>query len=179
MSYDESSFLAGLAVGRMLWRPVQKSQNVGPYPDTGLGWTAAPGFLVYDANTILATADQSSRTPYTKSSDGWAICFVCENVNDSQWNGDWVNLYVISTVNDNTQFSVPNVGTSVVGYDHLGLHWTIRSSGQNATWGGATVLNTDYPVFHYNGENIGVVNGTPLYEDEFQHLMQMAEVHLI
>jgi len=179
MSYDESSFLAGLAVGRMLWRPVQKSQNVEPYPDTGLGWTASPGFLVYDANTILATAEQSTRTPYTKNRDGYAICFVCENICDSQWSGDWVFLYLISTVQTNTDFSVPNVGGSRVEYDYLGMHWYIRGTGQSPSWGGASELITNYPVFHYNGENIGLINGNPLYEDEFQHLMQMAEVHLI
>ena len=174
MAYDKNSFLAGLALGRVLWRPPYSNEDI----DTGLGWTANSRFLVHDANTILATAEESSRTPYTKTNNGWAICFVCENVNDTQWSGDWVNLYVISTVDNNTRFSVPNVGTSTVDYDYLGLRWRVRASGQNASWGGATSLITNYPVFHYNGEDISRVNGTPLYEEYFIQLMQAAGVRL-
>ena len=173
MAYDKNSFLAGLALGRALWRP--------PYNDnpiyTGLGWTANSRFLVHDKDTILATADQSSRTPYTKSTDGWAICVVCENVCDSQWYGDWVFLYLMSTVNNYSALTVPD-GASSVTYDYLGLTWYVRGAGQNAHYGGATSLNTHYPVIHYNGEDIATINRTPLHEDAFLHLMQEAGVRL-
>lgn len=68
MAYDRDSFLAGLTVGRTLWRPPSQIGDI----DTGLGWTANAGWLVYRAGTNLGGNNFTSS--YIKGFDGWAIC---------------------------------------------------------------------------------------------------------
>lgn len=66
MSYDAASFMAGFALGRLIWQPPTLIGEV----DTGLGWTANPAYLVYDEGADLGSNNYGH---YTKRYDGWAI----------------------------------------------------------------------------------------------------------
>lgn len=121
---------------------------------TGLGWTAKRAFMVYDAGTELVRyGGGSSRTPYNKATDGWAICCVVINAGPV-YNTQWTGPLLISTVQENVRYTV-------VGVEHLvtnqfvydGLIWTLNRDYWNAPpWsGGDQIPVTDYPVFDATG----------------------------
>lgn len=172
MSYNSDSYMAGLALGRLLWRP--------PSVMTALGWDADRRCLTFRANTVLASADHSSRTPYIKTNDGWAICVIAENTCDSQFGGNWAWVYVISTYEAATKFHIP--GFSEIGtlsYQYLGLKWYITASAQNARYGGATELHTAFPKIDFGGRDIATINGTGLFYDPFVEIMQAMHVRRV
>lgn len=176
MPYDATSFKAGFALGRMLWRPPTKSGVI----DTGLGWTADREWLTYAAG-IVATAPGSSRTPYTKTNDGWTVICTLYNGDDGQHGGDWCDVVTISTVRDNAVTTVPNASIWIRTYTYLGLTWYAGVNGQNAIYGGCTRLVSNYPEIDMEGGQV-VYNraGDPtIIEAVFLQIMQAAGVRRI
>lgn len=114
--YDKSSFLAGLAVGRLLWKP----PNVPHNKDTGLGWNAEPAYLLYDADTYLGSNIGWGRN-YYKGYDGWAVCAWVDGAYQN-----WHGPYLISTsrvfagINDPISGRIP---ADLGPVNYLGLDW--------------------------------------------------------
>lgn len=70
MAYNRESFLAGLAVGRAMWRPPMQTGEV----PVEVRWTADPEYLVYDAGLWLGHArNYLYNYNYYKTSNGKAI----------------------------------------------------------------------------------------------------------
>lgn len=142
MTYDKASFLAGLRTALSLGR-VNGS-------DAGLGWTADPGWLVYSAGETLATYIGSTRSPFTKYADGWAICGVMVNYYEPLNNITWTGPILIST---NQDFAAYNngIGTNLrefTAVTYAGLTWYANHMYSNAPnyGGGSQVPDTDFPV---------------------------------
>ncbi len=150
---------------------------VGGGVDTGLGWMAKQKYLAYDAGTVLATAENSSRPRYSKTNRGFAICQIVENANDGQYGGDWCYALLIST--DRAAAAVTGYQPGIYTLQYLGLTWYIGGAGQNADWGGATTLNTTFPKVDAGGARISVINSTAYFSPEFfAEIMQAAGVRL-
>ena len=175
MSYDADSFKAGFALGRMLWRPPQNT-NVTP----GIVWTADPQFLIYAAGTIYCE-NSGTRTPYVKSSRGQAICVIITNANANEAGGHWTWPYLISTDSDATKSSRPSAGiNNAVTFTYLGLTWYCRNQvAYNQSWGGSTDVVSDWPIFDWDGEQAGIINGTPMLQSTFERIMSLANVRLV
>lgn len=174
MSYDAESFKVGFALGRLLWKPPIIISNVQP----GIGWTASPEYIIRNHEEIFATAPGSTRTPFVKTNNGQAICYIALDNNGTQWSGHWNSVFLISTNRDYAAFTCAG-GTSLIGwveYDYLDLHWYICASGGSPTWGHVTTIETTYPTYNYDGENISTINGTVLWEAPFREIMQRAGV---
>lgn len=98
MSYDEASFKAGLAVGRMLWRMPSTYEN-----NTGLGWICNPAFLKKIELEWMCSIDWSSNLTrnYYKLYDGQAVAvfnFNRQSSTPSSYSGtDWSGPILIST----------------------------------------------------------------------------------
>lgn len=70
MAYNRESFLAGLAVGRAMWRPPMQTGEV----PVEVRWTADPEYLVYDADLWLCRVwNYLYNFTYTKLYSGKAI----------------------------------------------------------------------------------------------------------
>lgn len=105
---DKDSFLMGLRVGLTLGRP--------PFPNTGLGWTADPAYLVKDADTYLG--EQRGRYWY-KARDGYAVC--CFLV--TPYSRLESSIMLAST---NYDYAIKNGFTTIppnIEFDEYGLHW--------------------------------------------------------
>lgn len=153
MPYDQRSFLAGLALGRALWKP--------PFPlpeGHALSWTADEEWLVFDPG-IVGTAPESTRSPYIKLNYGKCIGVYSVNGTVPGYGDDWVGIFLISTDPDfitlytNTEHSW---WTNVKGScEYLGLKWYYTSLNQNEDYGGSTFINTDFPEFDATGYTVG------------------------
>lgn len=120
---------------------------------TGLGWTANKEYLVYDAGTELVRYSGSSRTPYNKMQDGWAICCVITNAGPV-YNTQWTGPLLISTVQENVRYTVGGVARLEANqFAYAELIWTLNQDYWNAPlWGGGDQIPvTDYPVFDATG----------------------------
>lgn len=177
MPYDERSFLAGLAVGRAMWKP----PIVLP-PGETQGWTADEEWLFYDPG-VIGTVDESTRTPYIKLNYGKCVGVYSINGSTPGYGNDWVGLFLISTNRDcitlyaNTERSW---FTSVVGScNYLGLTWYYSGGNQNSEYGGGTEINTDFPVFDATGYVVGYSNWyIPAPPETIIAMMQAANVRL-
>lgn len=173
MPYDEESFKAGFALGRVLWKPPSRMKNV----NTGLGWTAKKEWLRYDAGTY-ATAN-SNRPYISKVNDGWAICVYAEDCNDGEWNDDWCGCVFISTDRNAAAQTMGGYGSSTIGtLTYLGLTWYVAEAAQNATWGGATSMDTDLVSLDCGGTHFFNINGSSMDQTWFEYIMTAAGVRV-
>ena len=112
--YDQESFLTGLAVGRMLWRP----------PTARLTWTCDPAYLVFAAGTDLGT---SNGRHFYKTGSGFAVgVYAIHRTGSSASN--WYGPVLISTDPEAVKF---NVAGGTRGYngtlEYGGLTWYANS----------------------------------------------------
>lgn len=145
-----------------------------------VGWSAIEECMVYSAGTVLATADHSSRTPYTKTNNEWAAALIAENTNDSEYGGNWCHVLLVSMARNSVVFSVPNTGEAIITGTYKQQTFFVGRSGQNSNWGGATTLITTLPKLDFNGENlVRSINNNAITENAFLKIMQAlgVEVH--
>ena len=178
MPYDERSFLAGLALGRTLWKPPH------PLPQgSALGWTADAEWLVFEPGT-LGTVEESTRTPYIKLNYGQCVGVYSINGTTPDYGSDWIGIFLISTDPDfMTLYANTENGwwTNVKGTcTYLGLKWYYSSLNQNPDYGGGTSIDTNLPVFDATGYVTGYSWWTrPAPPETIIAMLQAANVRLI
>ena len=147
---------------------------------TGLGWAANDEYLVYSSG-VIATAQDSTRSPYTKTSDGWAICVRTYNCDAGAYGGDWCDCVLISPTQSAVQFTVPDAFAYYNTFTYLGKTWYAGISGQNHIFGGATELVGAYPEIDFGG--VAIVNdrnhSPQITEAAFLTIMQAAGVRIV
>lgn len=111
MSYDADSFKVGFALGRILWRP----PTLLMLRDTGLGWSADPTWLAYDAGTDLGTSNERH---FYKANDGYAIAVYAVDA-DENWRGP----VLIST---DFGAIATNYNSDGAEFTYLGLTWRVN-----------------------------------------------------
>lgn len=178
MSYDQRSFLSGLALGRALWKPPYPL----PYKDIP-EWTADEEWLVFDPG-IIGTVEHSERTPYIKLNYGKCVGVYAINGTTPGYGSDWVGIFLISTNPDYmTLYLNTERGwwTSVKGTcSYLGLTWYYTGFCQNSIWGGGTSIDTDLPHFDATGYVTGYPEWTrPTPPETIIAMMQAANVRLV
>lgn len=119
---------------------------------SGLGWTARREYMVNDADTLLGEAD-SSRSPYIKSNDGWAIC-----ANTQRELGAGGRLFFGPTL---ISIDINAIRYTVRGRDafeattavsFLGLTWYVNHSQWNSIYySGTDVVTSSFPIIDGQG----------------------------
>ena len=171
MSWDAESFKAGLAAGRLLWRP----------PAQVLGWCRGDA-LVTRAGTVLST-NNGFRTPYVKRYDGEAAAFIAFNDAGSQWSGGWVTVYLIAPFG----MGADSAKMSVAGNYHADHFFTFEYKRKtyycnlghtSRYWGGSSMYTnplglptmTDVQLIADVNENPGTVSNFGEIVGDFLHL---------
>lgn len=134
--YDRDSFLAGLAVGRSLWRPPILTPKI-PY----VYWTADPEFLVYDGDTFLCHQQNTwYNRDYYKLRDGKAIGVYVKDW-DNQYGTDWYGPVLISP--DSASVGYTNAAGWVGEVDYMGLTWYYNTGYHITSRDGEVLYITD------------------------------------
>ena len=128
MPYDRDSFLAGLAVGRTLWRPHRDLGNVTP----PVGWTADPEYLIYDADLWLASQFDDRQRDYYKAFNGKAIGIYAIGYKVRNTYGVWQGPILISPDSSAATLYYYWMGKQTAWptgqVDYLGITWRYNTS---------------------------------------------------
>ena len=149
MIYDKESFMKGLITGMRLGRANGKN--------TGLGWAADSEYLIYFANTELVRyGGGSSRTPYTKQENGYAVCCIVKNLGPV-YGQYWTGPLLLSTNLDFVRYFVggtPSLEENTISY--LGLTFYLNRDAWNCPLysGGDQIPISSFPIFDANGYSV-------------------------